>query len=153
MYSREQASQLWQQFWTTFGQYMAPVPSEEAGNINWLNYLTVEKHVYFRLQVDNKKASVAIVLTHPDAGIQQIYFEQFSELKNLLHRHTTEEWIWLLHTYDEEGKRISKIYTERLGLNVMRKEDWPALVSFFKPRIMALDRFWSEAKYSFEALR
>ncbi|RYZ23162.1 MAG: DUF4268 domain-containing protein, partial [Chitinophagaceae bacterium] len=36
---------------------------------------------------------------------------------------------------------------------IFRREDWPELISFFKPRIVALDAFWSEAKYFFEALR
>ena len=132
---------------------MAPVPPAEGGKINWLNYRTGEKHLYFRLHADNKKASAAIVLTHPDSGIQRLYFEQLAELKPLLQRHTAEEWIWLSPACDEAGKQISKVYTERAGLSVLRKEDWPALISFFKPRIVALDRFWSEAKYVFEALR
>jgi hypothetical protein len=153
MYSRQQASQLRQQFWTTFGQYMTPVLSAEGEKINWINYKTGEKDIYFKMQADNKAASIAIEITHKDAGIQQLYFEQFAELKKIIENLIEEEWIWQLHTTNEKGKLISRIYKEINNVNVFKKEEWPLLISFFKPRIIALDEFWSSAKYGFEALR
>ena len=64
-----------------------------------------------------------------------------------------EEWTWLLHTHDENGKMISKIYTEEKNVSIFDKNSWPALISFLKPRIIALDEFWNNVKYAFEALR
>ena len=153
MYSREQASQLRQAFWTAFGQYIAPHPSADGYKINWSNYKTGLKHVYFRMQADKKLASIAIEITHPDAEIQELFFEQFAELKNLLHEYVGEEWEWELHTTNSEGRTISRIYKELPGVSVFNQDDWPALISFFKPRIIALDEFWSGAKYSFDELR
>ena len=153
MYSKQEASLITQQFWTAFGKYMAPVLSAEGEEINWVNYKTGEKDIYFRMNADNKKASIGIELTHKDEGIQALYFEQFQQLKNLLHNALEENWNWLLHTRDENGKRISRIYTEINGVSVFKREDWPQLISFFKPRIIALDEFWSTAKYAFEAMR
>ena len=152
MYTREQATQLRQAFWTAFGQYMAPVPSAEGTKVNWPNYKTGLKHVYFRMEAGNKKASIAIELTHPDPDIQELFFEQFAELKNLLHNHLQEEWIWVLHTRDENDKTISRIFAEITQVSVFNQDDWPQLISFFKPRIIALDEFWSNAKYSFDGL-
>ncbi|PRY05690.1 uncharacterized protein DUF4268 [Pontibacter ummariensis] len=153
MYTREEASQLRQAFWTAFGQYIAPQPSAEGLKINWSNYKTGLKDVYFRMRAEKKQASIAIELTHPDPEIQALFFEQFEELKNVLHGYMGEEWDWLLHTTDEYGRVISSIQKELPGVNVFNKEDWPALISFFKPRIIALDEFWSDAKYTFEALK
>ena len=153
MYTREQASKLRQAFWTTFGQYMAPVTSAEGSTTNWINYKTGLKGVFFRMQADKKKASIAIEMTQPDPEIQQMFFEQFTALKELLHSSVGEEWEWELHTYDENGKLISRIYTELSGVSVFNQNDWPALISFFKPRMIALDEFWNDAKYSFDELR
>jgi len=153
MYTREQASKLRQAFWTTFGQYMAPVTSAEGITTNWINYKTGLKGVFFRMQADKKKASIAIELTQPDPEIQQMFFEQFTALKELLHSSVGEEWEWDLHTYDENGKLISRIYTELSGVSVFNQNDWPTLISFFKPRMIALDEFWNDAKYSFDELR
>ncbi|WP_207421447.1 DUF4268 domain-containing protein [Desertivirga brevis] len=153
MYTREQASQIRKEFWTAFGSYMAPIKSVEGVRVNWLNYKTGVKDVYFRLDADKRNAFVGIEITHPDEGIQELFFEQFQELKTILKSYLNEEWEWLLHTTDENGKIICRIYTELNNVNVFNKNDWPALISFFKPRILALDEFWSDAKYSFESLK
>ena len=153
MYTKEQASQLRQAFWTAFGQYVSPQLSAEGMKVNWSNYQTGIKHVYFRMKASNTSASIGIEITHPDTGIQELFFEQFKELRNLLHAVLGEEWKWELHTRDENGKIISWIYKEIPSVNVFNQEDWPTLISFFKPRIFALDEFWTDAKYSFESLK
>ncbi|WP_153800913.1 DUF4268 domain-containing protein [Foetidibacter luteolus] len=153
MYSRQQATQLKQEFWTAFGQYMAPILSADGERVNWMNYKTSEKDIYFRMNADNKKASIAITLTHKDTGLQALYFEQFEQLKHLLHNALDEEWTWLLHTHDEHGKIISTIYKQAEGVNIFNQADWPEIITFFKPRIIALDAFWATARYAFEALR
>ena len=153
MYSKQEASRLRQQFWTAFGQYISPVLSANGEQINWLNYKTGEKYIYFRMEADNKKASIGIELTHKDTGLQALYFEQFQQLRSLLHDTLQEEWIWQPHTHDEHGKPVSRIYTEKEKVNIFKQEDWPEIISFFKPRIIALDAFWSNAKYVFESMR
>ncbi|QHT71263.1 DUF4268 domain-containing protein [Rhodocytophaga rosea] len=153
MYTKEQASKLRQAFWTAFGQYIAPHPSAEGLKVNWVNYQTGVKHVYFRMQADNTTASIGIEITHLDTEIQELFFEQFMSLKTILHSYLGEEWEWRLHTTDDNGKVISRIYTEIKPVNVFNQDDWPELITFFKPRIIALDEFWSDAKYSFESLK
>jgi hypothetical protein len=153
MYSKQEASQLRQQFWTAFGQYMSPILSLEGLHINWINYKTGERDIYFKMDAGAKVASVAIEIRSKDAGLQALYFEQFQQLQTILHNLLEEEWTWLLHTTDEYGNLLSRIYTELEGVSIFKKEDWPQLISFFKPRIIALDEFWSNAKYAFEALR
>ena len=153
MYSKGEASLLRQQFWTAFGQYLSPVLSADGEKINWINYKTGEKDIYFRMNADNKRASISIELTHKDGGLQALYAEQFQQLKALLYEALGEEWAWQLHQQNEYGKTVSRIYTEIENVSIYKKEDWATLISFFKPRLVALDEFWSVAKYSFEAMR
>jgi hypothetical protein len=105
------------------------------------------------MHADNKKAGISIDLTHKDREIQQLYFEQFLQFKNLFDEALNEEWNWHLHIHDEHGKVVSKILKEKTGVSIFQKQDWPQLISFFKPRIIALDEFWSSVKYAFESLR
>ncbi|HEV7333568.1 MAG TPA: DUF4268 domain-containing protein [Flavisolibacter sp.] len=153
MYSKQEAAQLRQEFWTVFGQYMAPLLSAEGEKINWVNYKTGEKDIAFRMQADIKKATVIILLTHKDQEIQQIYFEQFQQLENIFLSSVGNDWQWQLHTHDDYGRTVSTIFIGKEGLSIFRKEDWPALISFFKENIIALDRFWSQVRYGFESLR
>jgi hypothetical protein len=153
MYSKQEAAALKQQFWTTFGRYMAPVLSAEGEIVNWINFKTGEKDIYIRMRADNKKAAISIELTHKDPGVQQLYFEQFVQLKNLFTEIVGSAWEWQLHTADENGRIISGITKDVAGYSIFKKEDWPALISFFKTEIIRLDEFWSQTKYSFESLR
>lgn len=153
MYTREQASQLKQEFWTRFGQYISPQLSSEGKKVNWLNYKTGLKNVYFKLDADKQKARIAIQITHPDAGMQELFFQQFEEFKNILHTTLNEDWEWHLHAADEYGKTISSIETTLSDVSIFKKDDWPKLISFFKPRIIALDEFWNDVKEGFDALK
>jgi hypothetical protein len=152
MFTREEASRIRHEFWTTLGKYMSPIPSAEGTKINWVNYHTRIKDLHFRMDAGPKTASVSISLEHRDPVIQEIFFEQFLQFKSLLHDILGEEWHWQLHA-NIEGKVITRIYKEISGVSVFNKEQWPELISFFKPRMIALDSFWENAKYSFESLK
>ncbi len=153
MYSKAEATQLRQAFWTALGQYMAPVPSAEGDTTNWINYKTGLRHVYFRMQADHRRATIAIELNHPDAGIRELFFEQFLELKTLLHEALGESWTWEPAATDAQGLPFGRIYKELSPANMFSRDDWPALISFFKPRLIALDAFWTDAQYAFEGLK
>lgn len=121
--------------------------------MNWVNYKTGIKYLYFRMEAGKRSAAIAIEISHPDPGIQELFFEQFLELKNMLHSALNEDWEWQLHEMTEDGKIISRIVRKLHNVSIFNKNDWPALISFFKPRIIALDEFWSDAKYAFDALK
>lgn len=105
------------------------------------------------MEAENRKARIGIEIVHPDTGIQELFFEQFMELRSMLRTQTGEEWNWQLHYFDDEGRTISRIYTELNNTSIFNRDDWPKLISFFRPRITALDEFWSVAKYSFDSLK
>lgn len=153
MYSKAEATRLRQEFWTTFGQYMRPVPGAEGLPVNWINYKTGLRGVYFRLHADARLARIAIELTQADADVRALFFEQFEALKTLLHELLGEVWTWEADTTDAHGSPLSTIYKELSPANVFSRESWPALISFFKPRLVALDAFWTDAQYAFEELK
>lgn len=153
MFSRAEASRIRHEFWTTFGKYMNPVPSAEGMKINWVNYHTGLKDVYFRMNAGNHSATISISIEHNDPEIQQLYFEQFLEMKEMLHGALGEEWEWQLHVSTPDGKLISSISKELSPVSVFNKDHWPDLISFFKPRIIALDSFWENGRWGFEGLK
>ena len=132
---------------------MAPIPNSDGEKVTWVNYKTGIRYLFFRMEASNKTAQIGIEIAHPDEGIRALIFEQFKEFKAVLNAELNEEWIWDDLHYDEYGKATARIYMEARGLNVFKKEDWPELIQFFKPRIIALDSFWSMAKYGFEIFK
>jgi hypothetical protein len=151
MYSKQEASQLRQDFWTRFGLYMAPVLSAGGEQINWVNYKTGNRHISFRMDADGKSAGIAVVLRHSDPAIRELFYDQLLELKNMFHSTAGMDWNWL-RAYNDRGAVVSKVEKRLEGVSVFRQEDWPALISFFKQHIIALDEFWSNARYAFEVL-
>ncbi|ANQ50777.1 DUF4268 domain-containing protein [Flammeovirga sp. MY04] len=149
MFSREEHSRLRAAFWTQFGQLMKPFKSEEGKRINWTNYKTGVKSVFFKMEADKKKCGVGIYLTHKDPDIQQLIFEQFEEMKSYLHSVLEEEWEWELHTKNEMRQTISRIYIEKEGVNMFKPEDQADIYEFLKPRMLKLDEFWRDTKEIF----
>ncbi|WP_159635767.1 DUF4268 domain-containing protein [Sphingobacterium composti Ten et al. 2007 non Yoo et al. 2007] len=153
MYSKEEARNLKETFWTTFGQYMSAVPSADGDRVNWVNYKTGIKHLHFRMDATNKMAHIYIEISHPDESIRHLIFEQFKELQQIFQGIVIEEWEWDEMYYDEYGKKTARISASIEKTSIFNKTQWPELISFFKPRIIALDEFWSMAKYSFDIFK
>lgn len=105
------------------------------------------------MDAGKKAAAIYISMEQHDPDIQELYFEQFLISKSLLHGILQEEWDWQLHLQVGDGKIISRIYKEIAGVSVFNRDQWSLLISFFKPRIIALDHFWENAKYGFEGLK
>ena len=149
MYSKQEAGLIRKNFWTSFGQYMKPLPGAEGETVNWLNYKTGIKNIFFRMDADNKHAQIAIELAHPDPLQREHYYQQFEQLKSMLKEITGEEWYWEKDKADEQGKSYSSIGIQLKDVNIFDTNDWPAIISFLKPRIIALDKFWSLVKDGF----
>jgi hypothetical protein len=150
MYSSQEASKFRKKFWTIFGQYMRPLRNADDEPVNWLNYKTGIKHLYFRMNAGKDNAAIAIELSHPDPLVRQHYFEKFRSVEKILNQTTGENWEWQLHRSDEDGKLVSRIGTQLKNVNIYDEKDWPAIISFLKPRMLALDRFWNIVKDGFD---
>lgn len=152
MYSRDEKSRIKHAFWTAYGQYMSGVPvyTDEGKKKNWLNYKTGVRHISFKTDADTQGAYIGIEIRHRDKEERKAVFGKFQSLHRMLTDHLQEEWIWKEHFTDENEKVSSRIYWQKSGVNVLREADWPELISFFKPRMLALDAFWAEVKDLFE---
>ncbi len=150
MYSKQEATAIRRKFWTSLGLYMKPIPSAWHEKVNWLNYKTGIRDVLFRMHADHRTATIGIELHHADPLIRQIFFDHFTAMKAMLHEALGEQWEWLENIPDENGKPLSLIQTQLSGVNIMDEKYWPVLISFFKPRLVALDTFWGDVKDSME---
>jgi hypothetical protein len=150
MYSKQELSRLKQEFWTRFGQYMKPVPFASGEKMNWSNYKTGVPHIFFRMQAEREGAYIGIELSHPDQRARMHQFEQFKSIKPMLQDATGEAWSWESSAVNEHHKTIARIYTTLPGVDICAEVDWPQIISFLKPRVIALDTFWADVKMMFE---
>jgi Domain of unknown function (DUF4268) len=128
---------------------MSPLPGRSGEAVNWLNYRTGVKNLYFRMDAGNGHASISIELRHADAPDRHQLFEKFKSLRTVLETILHEAWDWQEDTVDGDGKTISRIGVQIGNVNVFDTTDWPAIISFLKPRMLSLDEFWEEVRSGF----
>lgn len=150
MYSKAEASNIKKEFWTSFGMYMKPVKNAEGHTVNWINYKTGIRHIYFRMDAGKREASVAIELKHSAAAERTLVYEQFEQLRSYFDKVLQESWEWQPVFYDEDGSAASRIFIQLEGVNIYNRADWPAIIAFLKERIIKLDAFWNDVKPQFE---
>ena len=141
------------EFWATFGKYMAPHPSASNEKVNWINYKTGIRQVQFRLEVNDRLAGVYIELSNSDLQVQKKLFDQVLQDIDLLSSYTDEKWQFSPRLTTGEGRVVSRIFQELPKVNVYFKSDWPSIISFFKFHLVGIDRFWTDQKdlYTFIA--
>ena len=150
MYGRKETSATRRKFWTSFGQYMKPIPGASGETMNWLNYKTGIKDIYFRMNANTSFASIAIECCQKDSVIRQYYFEQLRLYRSILEEAMGESWTWQQQYRDENDNLISRVYQQLNGVSIFHEPDWPEIISFLKPRLISLDDFWFQVKDFFE---
>lgn len=136
MYTKQEIQKQRQAFWTTFGKYMQPILSADGEKVNWINYKTGIPGIQFKMDADSEYASISIVLSHNDSERRSSFYNKLLQLKMVLHEAVGGEWLWQPDVTDEYGKHVSKVDTTLHNINILRNEDWPQIISFFKPRII-----------------
>lgn len=152
MYTNQQASYLRQEFWTRFGQYMAPVPPAGTEKVNWVNYRTGVKGIVFKMDAGAQMASISIQISVADFAKRSLYYQAFVKLAPAFRKYAGEDWDWQETNTNEHGLNYSSISATKFALSVFKEADWPELISFFKKRIIGLDAFWALYKDLFEMM-
>ncbi|MFV0304093.1 MAG: DUF4268 domain-containing protein [Moheibacter sp.] len=152
MYSKEEAFQIRKKFWISFGQYMKLHKSVNGKTINWLNYKTGIKDLYFKIDVDNKSAKIAIEITQKDKSMQSLIFEQFEVFQPIFELQLGK-WDWLQNIYDGTGKGICRIECQLKNVSIFNEYSWQEIIIFLKDNLLKLDKFWEDVKDSFEVFR
>ena len=150
MYTNEEASAIRQQFWTCFGQYMAPVPSLSYEKVNWINYKTGIKGISFKMDADKNSATAAIEIRLPNKELQHQYFSIFTKFAKQFKQIVGTQWVHDIDFVNEYDQHASKIFITLNGVNIFNKNDWPTIITFLKRNIISLNNFWNEYKPAFE---
>ncbi|MDG2432116.1 DUF4268 domain-containing protein [Flavobacterium sp.] len=135
MYSREETQKLKREFWVTFA---------EKYPRKWVLYDTKIKDFSFKFYVDNKKAQVLIDIEHRSDEKRMAYFEKIEALKNILEEEFIKDLVYEQNYVLENGKAISRIWVERLGVGFSNRNYWDEIFDFYFEKMDALERFYLE---------
>ena len=135
MYSKTETLYIKKEFWTAFA---AAYPRK------WLLYDTKIKDVTFKFFIDNKKAQVLLDIEPKEEEKRKIYFEKIESLKTILLENYLPEAILERSFYLENGKIISRIWVEKLGVSLNNKNNWPQIFDFFNATMAQFEDFFLE---------
>lgn len=135
MYSKQENQRLKQEFWITFS---------EKYPRKWMLYDTKIKDFSFKFFVDNSKAQVSIDIEHRNEEKRLAYFEKLVALKNILEEEFISNLVFENKYTLENGKIISRIWVEQLGITVSNRNCWNEIFSFFNEKMNAMELFYLE---------
>ena len=135
MYSREETQRLKRDFWIAFA---------EKHPRKWVLYDTKIKDFSFKFYVDNKKAQVLIDIEPRNEDSRIAYFEKLEALKNILEEEFIKDLVFEKNFVLENGKIISRIWVEKLGISVSNKQYWDEIFDFLNEKMHALEMFFLE---------
>ncbi|PWA05324.1 DUF4268 domain-containing protein [Flavobacterium psychrotolerans] len=135
MYSKQENQKLKQEFWITFS---------EKYPRKWILYDTKIKDFSFKFFVDNTKAQVSIDIEHRNEEKRELYFEKLVALKNILEDEFIPNLVFEKKCTLENGKTISRIWVEQLGITVSNRNCWNEIFIFFNEKMSAIELFYLE---------
>ena len=135
MYSKEETQRLKRDFWIAFA---------EKYPRKWVLYDTKIKDFSFKFYVDNKKAQVLIDIEARNEDNRNAYFEKLEALKNILEEEFIQDLVFEKNFVLENGKNISRIWVEKLGVSVSNKRYWDEIFDFLNEKMHALEMFFLE---------
>jgi hypothetical protein len=135
MFSKEEATLLRKEFWTSFGKSFPR---------KWLLYNTKIKGVAFKFVTDKKGAMICLDIEHSDELMNLLYYDQLLSLKSLLETELPE--IIYDDAYElENGKIIHRIYVPfDKKFNIHNKNTWSDCYEFFVEKMSILEGFFYE---------
>lgn len=135
MYSKEENQRLKREFWVAFAD---KYPRK------WVLYDTKIKDFSFKFYVENTKAQVLIDIEHRNEIKRIQYFEKLESLKNILEEEFVPGLVFEKNFVLENGKTISRIWVEKLGVSVSNRKYWDEIFDFFFEKMNALELFYLE---------
>ncbi len=133
MYSKQENQRLKQEFWIAFA---------EAYPRKWLLYDTKIKDFSLKFWADNKKAQVLIDIEMRNDELRYAYFEKIEGVKTILEQDYLPDLVFYRDFTLESGKTISRIFVEKDGISLGKRETWRAIFDFFNQKMDALERFY-----------
>lgn len=134
MFSKKEAQQIKQEFWTVFGR---------AFPRKWLLYDTKIKDFSFKFSADAKRAEVSLDIDMKDELFRNAYFEKIWSLENILTDYIGDFKKDEFYT-NENGKILSRYWVELHGVSVYNKDTWRDIFEFFVEKMDGFERFYAD---------
>jgi hypothetical protein len=135
MFSKEEAKQVRQDFWTFFGKRYQR---------KWTRYDTKIKDLVLQFSMENRRAMVSIDIQHDEKFFRDYYYEKLVSLKSIMQEEISNDLIFDNSYQLESGKEISRVYVALEDVKITRKTDWPSVYEFFYNHMDRFEKFFGD---------
>ena len=150
MFSKEEAKEIREEFWDQFRRMSAGRRARKNLPGSWMLSNTGIKALNLRFHVDREVAQVGIDLETRNMDKRIELFEKLESVKNLLEKAMESPMIWELEYIRENGKSVSRIYLELLGVDIYNRDTWSRAHQFMYSNMMKLETFYIEYRDYFK---
>jgi len=138
MYSKEQAQQLRKDFWASFSNYTIYYSKKIGQPIEWILYKTDIKGLELKFDVEKKVVRVALEINCKNEDQRFNIFVELDKYKSIIETNFAEELIWTDEFILPEGKMVSRIYTEMVGVKFHNRDNWLYIFKFMVENMFIL---------------
>lgn len=103
-------------------------------------YNTKMKGVELKFDANREGAFVILELNHPDENERISKYEQFERYKILIEEEFSEGLIWDFAYQLDTGNEVSRIYSQKNGLDIHRRIQWMDFYRFMATEMLKLER-------------
>ena len=140
MYSRDELKQLKREFWISFSDYCLTIPQLASRKSQFMLYNTKLKGVELKFDATRNGAFVIMEINHTDPDRRFELFEHAQACRLLFEQELGNELIWELCDMRPEGKEVSRIYIQKMGMDMHRRDDWPQFYEFMAPMMLRMEK-------------
>lgn len=144
MFSKEEAKKLREEFWDQFKRMSSGGRARKKLPGNWMLDQTGIKALKLRFHVDRQVAQVGIDLETRNMDKRIELYEKLESLKKLLEEAMESPLNWELEYIRENGKSVSRIYLQREGIDIYKRDTWTGAHQFMYDNMMKLEAFYGE---------
>jgi hypothetical protein len=144
MFSKEEAKIIRQEFWDRFKALSNKRRAAMKLPGNWMLSQTGIRALNLKFHVDRKVVQVGIDLETRNMDKRLELFDKLESVKTILEKAMGEPLIWELEYIRENGKSVSRVYTELEGVDIYDRTTWASAHRFMLDKMMKLELFFRE---------
>ncbi len=150
MYSKDERKQLVKDFWGGFGDYYGMIIKAHLGRSKFMLYDTKMKGVELKFDATRDGAFVILEINHKVQEQRMKLYDHFESYKVVMEQDFPEGLIWLRDYRRESGQRVSRIYTQKLGIDIHRQDQWEEFYAFMCDGMIKLELAFGDVKEAYE---
>ncbi len=150
MYTKEEARQLKKEFWEGFGVYCSNIPALKRRKSKFMLYNTKMKGVELKFDATREGASVILEINHNDNVKRFELYEKFELYKSIMEKNFPEGLIWDFAFVRECGSEVCRIYTQKTGIDIHRRNQWMEFYEYLSSDMLKLEKAFRRVKEAIE---